>query len=977
MQANPFSSSTGTAPAFVTPIIPPTYGATVPNPLCWGGPPHPTPSAPSVDSADLIKQLAEAITCKKNDPLPEWKLSQYNGDPLQWHEWFGQFKSAIDAQSLTDDVKLTYLKTLVTGKAKTAIAEFAYCGLMYKDALKTLERKFGQPQAVFSAHLDKLSSFPPLTMHNSDNIINYSATISSLVGFFKSFSYNADHKSASLLNTAMQKLPSSLKESCSLFTVKKHWVKPTLIDFNDWLKEKAEAHDLLKQTSLKARTEDNTNSVVKTKVASRTFAANTQSKGTQRPASTSATLATPRCIVCKGNHRIWECRVFKEKSPTQRARVVAEAKLSFSCLREKHMFRQCPNPRKSRKDGCNSSHNTLLHGAERVYPSKSPSNNNNSNSNAGANQSKLSSVQSSSKITTLSSVCNVKGLLQVTELQLKSSSGKDTTALVLCDTACSNSWVSNDLANRLGLHGTALKLTVKGINTEEVVDTKLVELIVTPRDNQTFEPFKVSPYVKEDLNVGADVFNIKALQETYPHLAVLDPVTYCYGNIEMILGQDVYHAIRPLEYFAADEKSSPFAVRLPIGWVLSGPLPSSSGLVLTCFKANMEQDFELASQVKSWYDMESYGTLKQVDPRSTSDARAHDILENPTVHNGKRYNVGMLWADDNIGLPNNYFSALVQFKSLEKRLAKDQTLWEKYSNTIKEDLDQGHVVRVKDAHKVESRSEREWYLPHHPVVNPNKPGKVRRVLNGAAKFHGASLNKSLLTGPDLLQNLIYVLLWFRQHQFAVSAGIEGMFLQVAVLPCDQPSLRFLWREDPTSNVVVHQYTRHIFGAKDSPTCANYALQRTARDNAREYPEAAKAVLKNFYMGNYLDSVESPERALIRSKELVHLLHLVGFKLTKFVSNVPDLADQIDGSAQSTEPKVIVSSKEESMHVLGFKWDHNNDTLVVSRGTNSTITKSFTQRLVLSLVSKVYDPIGLVAPFTVGARLILKDIWRVN
>ena len=204
-----------------------------------------------------------------------------------------------------------------------------------------------------------------------------------------------------------------------------------------------------------------------------------------------------------------------------------------------------------------------------------------------------------------------------------------------------------------------------------------------------------------------------------------------------------------------------------------------------------------------------------------------------------------------------------------------------------------------------------------------------------------------------------------------------MFLQVGVLPCDQPSLRFLWREDPTSNVVVHQYTRHIFGAKDSPTCANYALQRTARDNAKEYPEAAKAVLENFYMDDYLDSVESPERALIRSKELVHLLHLSGFKLTKFVSNVPDLADQIDGSAQSTEPKVIVSSKEESMHVLELKWYHNNDTLVVSRGTNSTITKSLTQSLVLSLVSKVYDPIGLVAPFTVGARLILKDIWRVS
>ena len=159
MQANPFSSSTSIAPTFVTPINPPTYGATVPNPLCWGSPPYPTPSAPSLDSADLIKQLAEAINCKKNDPLPEWKLSQYNGDPLQWHQWFGQIKSAIDALSLTDDVKLTYLKTLVTGKAKTAIAEFAYCGVMYMDALKTLERKFGQPQAVVSAHLKNSALF--------------------------------------------------------------------------------------------------------------------------------------------------------------------------------------------------------------------------------------------------------------------------------------------------------------------------------------------------------------------------------------------------------------------------------------------------------------------------------------------------------------------------------------------------------------------------------------------------------------------------------------------------------------------------------------------------------------------------------------------------------------------------------------------------------------------------------------------------
>ena len=58
-----------------------------------------------------------------------------------------------------------------------------------------------------------------------------------------------------------------------------------------------------------------------------------------------------------------------------------------------------------------------------------------------------------------------------------------------------------------------------------------------------------------------------------------------------------------------------------------------------------------------------------------------------------------------------------------------------------------------------------------------------------------------------------------------------------------------------------------------------------------------------------------------------------------------------------------------MHVLGLKWDHNNDT--------QHHHEKFNTRLGLKSCVKVYDTIGLVAPFTVGARLILKDIWRVN
>ena len=89
----------------------------------------------------------------------------------------------------------------------------------------------------------------------------------------------------------------------------------------------------------------------------------------------------------------------------------------------------------------------------------------------------------------------------------------------------------------------------------------------------------------------------------------------------------------------------------------------------------------------------------------------------------------------------------------------------------------------------------------------------------------------------------------------------------------------------------------------------------------------------------------------------------GFKLTKFVSNVPSLVNSVDPKYQlptvSTE-KVLATDEETSL-VLGLKWNHSRKILVVSRRTTSDSNPPVTQRVVLSLVSAVYDPIGLNAP----------------
>ncbi len=746
-----------------------------------------------------------------------------------------------------------------------------------------------------------------------------------------------------------------------------------MLDFNDWLKQEAEAHDRVKVISFKRKEE----SSEKVKTSSKSFAA------TAEPTSTNDSSRTPEpCIVCKARHALWRCAVFREKTPTQRAKLVAENRLCFSCLNGKHTFRKCPKSRKCGKDGCKSSHNTLLHGAERVFPATDKIQKlNQSSGSSNSPKPAASAAQDTAKQTSkLTSLTDVKGLLQVKLIDVVTPSGKSARALSLCDTGGSHSWMSHSLAERLDVAGTDIRLIVNGINTQKTVDTSMVTVTIHPLGDKTCDPFELSPYLSANLNVGSDTIDVPSLQEVYPHLSVLDPVNYSYAQVEIILGQDVYHAIRPIEYFEAESKHSkhsPVAVRIPIGWVLSGPLPSTSTFASTCFKAVIDTEPSLADQIKSWYDLESFGAAKKADPRSAADRRALAILENTTVHENGRYQVGMLWASEDLELPNNYFPALLQMKSLEKRLDKDPSLKQKYAESIRIDLEKGYVVKVLDPDSSSSKPKREWYLPHHPVFHPLKPEKVRRVLNGAAKFHGWSLNKALLTGPDLLQRLLYTLLRFRQHRYAVSADIEGIILQVGVPLSDQPSLRFLWREDPAQKVAVYQYTRHIFGAKDSPTCANYALQRTATDNQLRYPDAARAVYENFYMDDYLDPAETREEAISRSQRLAEMLKLGGFKLTKFVSNDDSLVSDLREQPTPDSKLLCASSSGASSHVLGLKWDHLEDTLVVSRGTQFDSAQIISHRVVLSVVSKVFDPIGLVTPFTISARLLLKEIWRIK
>ena len=137
-----------------------------------------------------------------------------------------------------------------------------------------------------------------------------------------------------------------------------------------------------------------------------------------------------------------------------------------------------------------------------------------------------------------------------------------------------------------------------------------------------------------------------------------------------------------------------------------------------------------------------------------------------------------------------------------------------------------------------------------PVFNKNKSEKFRMVFDAAAEYNGNRLNKALLTGPDLLNNLVGVMLWFHNYRVVFSSDIEGMYHQVQVNLDDADALRFLWLEDVNSDEKpdTYQIFVHIFGGKDSPSCANYAVTRTASDHGSKFDAAViECVNRSFYI----------------------------------------------------------------------------------------------------------------------------------
>ena len=216
---------------------------------------------------------------------------------------------------------------------------------------------------------------------------------------------------------------------------------------------------------------------------------------------------------------------------------------------------------------------------------------------------------------------------------------------------------------------------------------------------------------------------------------------------------------------------------------------------------------------------------------------------------------------------------------------------------------------------------------------------------------------------------------FRKERVALVADVEAMFHQVFVKPSHVDALRFLWWPigEIDQEPVVHRMLVHIFGAKSSPTCANFALKQTAAEFGHLFePNMSEIVNKHFYFDDCLVPLPSVAEAVTAQTQLCDLLSKRGFRLRKWLSNSSEVFDQIPEAERSKALQSYSFSENVSEHVLGVHWDVEKDIFTFNVNLREF---SNTKRDVLSTIAILYDPLGFVCPIVLEPKLLFQQLCR--
>ncbi|XP_055589128.1 uncharacterized protein LOC129741429 [Uranotaenia lowii] len=340
------------------------------------------------------------------------------------------------------------------------------------------------------------------------------------------------------------------------------------------------------------------------------------------------------------------------------------------------------------------------------------------------------------------------------------------------------------------------------------------------------------------------------------------------------------------------------------------------------------------------------------------------------INSNGKFVVQVPWTRELSCLGDSYTQAHRRLLSLERRLARNMETKLEYDKFMKEYLELDHMELVKNKDQCKVR----YYIPHSCVVKPDSTStKLRVVFDASAKTNtGMALNDIQAVGPVIQRDQFDLSLDFRGEDYVLSADITKMYRQILLHEDDTWAQCILYRFTPQEKVQTYRLKTVTYGEASSFFLACRALHQVGEEMKVVNPQIANIIQQYFYVDNLLVGAATVEELKEIKEKLERALLNRGFPLRKWASNNETILDRV--SAEDREQTIQIGDRE-AIKTLGLHWSPKHDTFTFKAEGFKEEFKTMTKRGLASEILRLYDPLGLIQPVIVSAKILLQQLWK--
>ena len=442
------------------------------------------------------------------------------------------------------------------------------------------------------------------------------------------------------------------------------------------------------------------------------------------------------------------------------------------------------------------------------------------------------------------------------------------------------------MAKQLGLSGKPVNLEIITVGGESKrVESATYRLTLVGKAN---EKVSIEVLGMEKISTPINYIDISFIKEVFEHCPK-DIVRPTGREIDILIGIE-YAAYHPVQREVCGQL---VLLENQFGYVVAGSHPKLKEQ--TSLLVQHAVVLHSHGNIEKFFEIENLGVSCQPKCGSCRCGACHPGGKNMSlkeeeelklIENNIRFNEATgrwiahyPWIKDPYLLPENHCIASATLKATERRLARNPKHSELYSRQMEDMLNRGAAREISDEELSRYRGPI-YYISHHAVLKPeSKSTPCRIVFNSSAKYKGYALNDFFAKGPSLLNQLVGILLRFRQNRIGFIGDISKMFHSIDIPVIDQMTHLFLWRGMNTGiKPRTYAMTRVNMGDGPSSAIAQVALRDTAIEAFDDFPLESTLKQQNIYMDDIPASLDTDKQVQSVMCNIGHLSEKKGFKI---------------------------------------------------------------------------------------------------